>query len=144
MSDGGDIVPIDRSEQGVDRLDVTAPRTGKQLLSEAVMLLPQLGVLLYRLARDRRIPRRRKLIAWLVVGYAFSPIDLIPDFLPIIGHVDDVLFVCLAIDLMLEAAPPGVLEEHWEGSVDALDIVKGVVGWGAELIPRPIRAFVAR
>jgi hypothetical protein len=37
-----------------------------------------------------------------------------------------------------------VLEEHWKGSEDALEIVAGVVGWGAELIPKPIRAFVAR
>ncbi|HEX9854621.1 MAG TPA: DUF1232 domain-containing protein [Acidimicrobiia bacterium] len=144
MTEGGEIVPIGRGESDVDRLEVTAPRSGKELLMEAALALPQLARLLYGLIRDPRIPRRRKLAAWLVVGYAFSPIDLIPDFIPIVGHVDDVLLVCLAIDQLIDAASPEVLEEHWKGSEDALEIVAGVVGWGAELIPKPIRAFVAR
>ena len=62
-------------------------------------------------ARDPRVPWYAKLLAAAVVAYALSPIDLIPDFIPILGYLDDVVIVPLGIALTLRLVPPDVLEE---------------------------------
>ena len=61
--------------------------------------------------RDRRTPWYAKLWAAMVVGYAFSPIDLIPDFIPVIGYLDDLVIVPLGILLALKMIPPEVMAE---------------------------------
>jgi uncharacterized membrane protein YkvA (DUF1232 family) len=66
---------------------------------------------LYLAYRDPRVPWYAKLIAACVVGYAFSPIDLIPDFIPILGYVDDLVLVPLGIALALRLIPPPVMAE---------------------------------
>jgi uncharacterized membrane protein YkvA (DUF1232 family) len=66
---------------------------------------------LYLAYRDARTPWYAKVFAALVVGYAFSPIDLIPDPIPILGYLDDLLLVPLGIALVLKMIPPVVLAE---------------------------------
>jgi uncharacterized membrane protein YkvA (DUF1232 family) len=66
---------------------------------------------LYLAARDPRVPWYAKALAVLVAGYAMSPIDLIPDFIPVLGYLDDVLIVPLGILLVVALIPPGVMAE---------------------------------
>lgn len=66
---------------------------------------------LYLAYRDPRVPWHARLLAACVVGYAFSPIDLIPDFIPILGYLDDLILVPLGITLALKVIPPPVLAE---------------------------------
>ncbi len=61
--------------------------------------------------RDPRVPWYARLVAACVVGYAFSPIDLIPDPIPILGYVDDLVLIPLGIVLALRLIPPGVMAE---------------------------------
>jgi uncharacterized membrane protein YkvA (DUF1232 family) len=61
--------------------------------------------------RDPRVPWYAKAFAICVVGYAFSPIDLIPDFIPILGYLDDLIVVPLGIMLILKIIPPAVMIE---------------------------------
>jgi uncharacterized membrane protein YkvA (DUF1232 family) len=61
--------------------------------------------------RDPRVPWYARLFAAGVVGYAFSPIDLIPDFIPILGYVDDLILIPLGVTLALKMIPPPVLAE---------------------------------
>lgn len=68
-------------------------------------------VALYLAARDPRTPWYAKALAGLVVAYAFSPLDLIPDPIPILGHLDDLLLLPLGIWLVLRLIPPGVMDE---------------------------------
>lgn len=69
---------------------------------------------LYLAYKDRRVPWYTRLFAALVVGYAFSPIDLIPDPIPILGYLDDLVLVPLGIALAIKMIPPGILAEHRE------------------------------
>lgn len=150
----GDVVRMPQrggAESGSDeagpqyRID-TAPaepmRTPTQILKESVLLVPNLGKLLYRLLRDPRIPRTRRFLMGGVAVYIASPIDLVPDFIPVLGSVDDLLVLAFAVDYLLRTAPPGVVDEYWDGSDDALEIVRGLAGWGVELIPSRIRRLV--
>ncbi|GLS20010.1 hypothetical protein GCM10007874_30270 [Labrys miyagiensis] len=63
-------------------------------------------------ARDPRTPWRAKLVASAVAAYALSPIDLIPDFIPIIGYLDDLVIVPLGIALAIRMIPAGLLDEY--------------------------------
>jgi uncharacterized membrane protein YkvA (DUF1232 family) len=74
--------------------------------------------------RDPRTPWPAKILAACVAGYAFSPIDLIPDFIPIIGYLDDLVLVPLGIALVIRMIPPPVLAECRQAARDRLDGAK--------------------
>lgn len=67
---------------------------------------------LYLASRDPRVPWYVKALAVGVVGYAFSPIDLIPDFIPIFGYLDDVILLPIGIMLIIRLIPPEIMAEH--------------------------------
>ena len=69
-------------------------------------------VAIWLAGRDPRVPWPVKLLALLVAGYALSPIDLIPDFIPVLGYLDDVLLVPLGVLLVIRLLPPALLAEH--------------------------------
>jgi uncharacterized membrane protein YkvA (DUF1232 family) len=69
---------------------------------------------LYGAYRDPRVPWYARVFALCVVAYAFSPIDLIPDFVPVLGYLDDLLLIPLGIALAIRMIPAGVLAEHRE------------------------------
>jgi uncharacterized membrane protein YkvA (DUF1232 family) len=66
----------------------------------------------YLASRDPRVPWYAKALALLIAAYAASPIDLIPDFIPVLGHLDDVILVPLGIWLLLRLIPSDLLDEH--------------------------------
>ena len=76
--------------------------------------LKQETVALYLAYRDPRVPWYARAFALLVVAYAFSPIDLVPDFIPVLGYLDDLLLVPLGIVLALRMIPPDVMAESRE------------------------------
>ena len=67
---------------------------------------------LYLAARDPRVPWYAKALALCVAGYALSPIDLIPDFIPVLGYLDDLIIVPLGIMAVVKLIPPGIMAEH--------------------------------
>ncbi len=70
------------------------------------------AVAVWLIARDARTPKFAKILALLVAAYAFSPIDLIPDFIPILGFLDDLIIVPLGIWWVIQLIPPALLEEN--------------------------------
>ncbi|SFN24308.1 YkvA family protein [Nitrosomonas communis] len=84
---------------------------------------------LYLAARDPRTPWYAKLLVTGVVAYALSPIDLIPDFIPILGYLDDLILVPLGIALAIKLIPRTILEEC---QIQAKEImIKKPVSWSA-------------
>jgi uncharacterized membrane protein YkvA (DUF1232 family) len=86
--------------------------------------VPDCVVLFRRLLADERIPRRRKLALVALLGYLASPIDVVPDFIPVVGQLDDVLAVVLALRFVLRSADDDLLAEHWPGSPRALALLR--------------------
>jgi uncharacterized membrane protein YkvA (DUF1232 family) len=78
---------------------------------ERVRALKREVYALYFACRDSRVPWYAKALAGVVVGYAFSPIDLIPDFIPVLGYVDDLILIPLGVIAVRSMVPPLVLEE---------------------------------
>lgn len=68
--------------------------------------------LLWALYRDPRTPRRFRFLVWFLFLYLLMPFDIIPDFIPVIGHLDDLLIVALGARLLVKLCPPELVEEH--------------------------------
>ena len=81
-------------------------------LKEWAMLVKRDVHAVYLASRDSRVPWYAKCVTILVAAYALSPIDLIPDFIPVIGYLDDLLLLPLGILLVIRLVPPGVMAEH--------------------------------
>ena len=131
----------------VNPIDETVPppaRTWNEVVLEAALLLPNVVKLLGRLMVDRRISTRRKVLVGAVAAYVVAPVDLIPDFVVGLGHLDDVVLVSLAIDHLLSGTDEAIVREHWDGSQDALDLVRSVFAWGAEIVPSVFSKVVPR
>jgi uncharacterized membrane protein YkvA (DUF1232 family) len=86
----------------------------RSALGKRVMALPwrAKAALLWRLLKDRRVPWWAKALLPALLLYLALPVDLIPDFIPVLGHLDDLLVVLLVVAVLLRAVPPEVTEEH--------------------------------
>jgi uncharacterized membrane protein YkvA (DUF1232 family) len=89
---------------------------------------------IYSLAHDPRVPWYAKALAMCVAAYAFSPVDLIPDFIPVLGYLDDVVVVPLGILLVTRLIPPTILAEHREAAAAAVAEARPAPWVGAALV----------
>ncbi len=85
--------------------------------------MPDCAVLFKRLLKDPRVPRRAKVALALVIPYLVMPFDLIPDFIPVVGQLDDALLVAAVFGYVARSAGRQVIEELWPGSERGLRIV---------------------
>jgi uncharacterized membrane protein YkvA (DUF1232 family) len=111
-------------------------------LKEYLLLLPHLVKLLARLMRDPRVSPRSKAVLVLVMGYLVSPIDLIPDMIPGMGQLDDLVIAAFALDYMINRVPDEILREHWEGDENVLELVRNIAEIAATLVPRWIKRLL--
>jgi uncharacterized membrane protein YkvA (DUF1232 family) len=86
-------------------------------------LIPDCIVLVRRLLGDPRVPRRHKLLLGAVVGYLAFPFDVVPDFIPVAGQLDDALVVALALRAVLRRSGSELLTTHWPGPERSLALV---------------------
>lgn len=92
----------------------------KANMQDLVRLLPDVLRLLKRLAADRELPRRIRIALVALIGFVVSPIDLIPDAIPVIGFADDVIIVGLGLRWVSRTAGPDALAKHWPGTPEGL------------------------
>jgi uncharacterized membrane protein YkvA (DUF1232 family) len=85
--------------------------------------IPDCIVLMKRLLGDDRVPRRRKAVLLGLVAYLLTPIDLVPDFVPVAGQLDDAIIAAFALRYVLRSQGPGLLREHWPGPESSRDLV---------------------
>lgn len=85
--------------------------------------IPDCIVLVTRLARDPRVPRRRKALLLALVGYLALPFDLVPDFVPVAGQLDDAIVVALVLRHVVSAGGEELIRELWPGPEQSLDLV---------------------
>jgi uncharacterized membrane protein YkvA (DUF1232 family) len=97
---------------------VRRPQRGR--LSEGLRLLPDTVRLLRRIAADRAVPRGVRVRLWLLFAYLAFPIDLVPDFVPVIGYADDVVVVAATLRSVVRSAGPDVVRRHWPGTTEGL------------------------
>jgi uncharacterized membrane protein YkvA (DUF1232 family) len=105
-----------------------ALRPKGNLLKETLRLLPDLVRLLRRLAGDRSVPRATRARLWLLLAYLALPIDLVPDFVPVLGYADDAIIVSLVLRSVVRRAGPQVIRRHWPGTADGLAALSRLAG----------------
>jgi uncharacterized membrane protein YkvA (DUF1232 family) len=97
-------------------------------MREALRLLPDLIRLLRHLATDVCVPRGVRIGLLAVIGYLLLPIDLVPDFIPVLGYADDALIVALVLRWVVRRAGRDVLARHWPGTAEGLRAVQRLAG----------------
>ena len=92
---------------------------------DAVKSLPQIAKLAWRVVRDDRIPKwiRGGLIG--TAAYLVLPFDLVPDWIPVLGQMDDLLVITIGVRTLLRRVPEPILREHWDGDADLLEKILG-------------------
>jgi len=92
--------------------------------------IPDCIVFVHRLLQDGRVPRRRRLLLVGLVGYLAMPFDLVPDFIPVAGQLDDAILVAMALRIVLRGAGPTLVRELWPGPVGSLRLMLRLAGRG--------------
>jgi uncharacterized membrane protein YkvA (DUF1232 family) len=118
-----------------------APRWVKPLLPW-LLLAPDIFALMVRLARDPRVPTSAKLIAGIAIAYFISPIDLIPDMIPILGQLDDEAVALFALNQIIRQVDPVVVQELWPGDGEVLDVINHGVALFGRLLPKKLIALI--
>jgi uncharacterized membrane protein YkvA (DUF1232 family) len=90
---------------------------------ELALLLPNLILLFKDLLRDPRVPRGPKIVLAVGIVWLVSPIDLLPEFLPVIGPLDDAVVAALVLRHLVHRAGAEVVREHWRGEPDTLELI---------------------
>jgi uncharacterized membrane protein YkvA (DUF1232 family) len=119
-------------------------RAARRLVRSMIRELPNLALLVARLVRDRRVSAVDKGLLAFVLLYIITPADLLPDFLAVLGFVDDLYLVGLALARLLVNAGPDRLLEHWRGDPAVLGYFVESVEQLGNLLPAPIRRLLSR
>jgi uncharacterized membrane protein YkvA (DUF1232 family) len=125
------------------RLRRQAPPAERELVLQLVHDLPDFVRLLYRLARDPRVRTLDKGIVLLALGYLAWPHDAIPDPIPLVGRLDDLLVLALALHRLLANAGTEVILDHWEGSPRSLELALGALDALGGLLPGRLQQLLS-
>jgi uncharacterized membrane protein YkvA (DUF1232 family) len=108
--------------------------------------LPDIARLIARLVGDPVLPRAAKIALAAAALYLVSPFDLIPDFIPFVGYLDDALLAAVLVDGIVNYVDRGLVLKYWPGSPESLDRVARVARILAAWVPRRVkrRVFAAR
>ncbi|MFJ2032899.1 YkvA family protein [Streptosporangium sp. NPDC087985] len=107
-------------------LIIVRPEAG--LLKEALRILPDLLRLLRRLAGDKTLPRGVRVRLALLMVYLAIPFDLVPDFIPVLGYVDDAIIVTAALRSVVRRAGLHAVRQHWPGTEDGFTALCRLTG----------------
>ena len=107
-----------------------------------IRALPDIGRLIARLVTDPTLPRAVKIALAAAAVYLLSPIDLIPDFIPFIGFLDDALLAAVLVDGVLNYVDRGLVLKYWPGTPQSLDSIARVARVLSIWVPRRLKARV--
>ncbi len=111
-------------------------------MKDLLLALPRLARMIAALLLDSDVPRRVKLVLAAVAVYLASPVDLIPDFIPFIGYLDDLLVAAIVIDGLLNYLDRSLLLRYWPGSAASLDSAAAVARRLARWVPARLKARI--
>jgi uncharacterized membrane protein YkvA (DUF1232 family) len=94
----------------------------------AAAFVPDCVVLFKRLLSDPRVPRRKKLVLAALIPYLLMPFDLVPDFIPVAGYLDDAVIVAFALRYVLRGSGPDLITAHWPGPPASLSLMLRLAG----------------
>ena len=114
-------------------------RKAKEKMRELLLFIPNLMGLLVGLLRDERVSQADKAILAGIIMYVIVPIDIIPDFIPFIGQVDDSYLLAISILRLLNRADRRVIMDHWKGQRDIKELVASIARIAEFFLPKPVK-----
>lgn len=130
-------------ENKIVRIDDYANRKeAKGFLKGVIMLIPNFLKLLFRLFKDSRVPMAEKAMLIGAIAYVVSPLDLLPDVIPVIGQVDDLYLIGLVVLRLLARTDDAVIQEHWEGRGDLASLVNKIVRAAQYVLPKRMQRIL--
>jgi uncharacterized membrane protein YkvA (DUF1232 family) len=111
-------------------LAVAAGRPAGQSVTAMARMLPEVVGLMRRLATDRSLPRTVRWRLWVAVAYNLQPLNLIPDFVPVVGLADNAVVICWALRSAVRTAGPHVVARHWRGPPERLALLYSLARLG--------------
>lgn len=120
----------------------TETKQAQGFLKSVIMLIPNFLKLLGRLFRDPRVPTTEKALLVGTIIYVISPIDLIPDFIPFLGEIDDLYLVALVLLRLLARTDDDVLRQHWDGRGDLTSVVDKILRAAQYVLPKRVQRIL--
>ena len=114
-------------------------RKMKSKMRELLLFVPNLLKLLFALLKEPRVSRADKAIIAGIIMYVIVPIDVIPDFIPFIGQVDDVYLLAIGFLRLLNRADYKVVMGHWQGEVDIKELVTNISKVAEYFLPKRVK-----
>ena len=111
----------------------------RRRMKNLLMFIPNLILLCGRLMVDPRVPAKERLLVAGAIIYAFVPLDLIPDMIPFVGQIDDAYLISLTLLRLMTVSDPKVVQEHWRGGGDVVELIGSMASIAAKLLPKRIR-----
>ena len=111
----------------------------RRKMRELLLFVPNLLGLLIGLLRDERVSQADKAILAGIIMYVIVPLDIIPDFIPFIGQVDDSYLLAISILRLLNRADRSVVLEHWKGQRDIKEMVNSIARIAEFFLPGPVK-----
>ena len=111
-------------------------------MKELLLALPRLARMLVSLAGDRDVPTAAKVVLAAVAVYLVSPIDLIPDFIPWVGYLDDLIMAAVVVDGVINFIERPLLLRYWPGSPASLDRIGAVASRLARWVPSRVKSRI--
>lgn len=138
---------LERRARRAERQAKRGPRRGaKRTILDTVRQLPEYGRLLWGLLTDRRVAPVDKLLVGAALAYLVLPLDIIPDYIPFFGEIDDVYVLVLAVQRLIRNAGTRIVAEHWAGNLRELSVtnLRAVLAAAVFFLPRRTRRRLRR
>ncbi|KQC07603.1 MAG: hypothetical protein APR54_05845 [Candidatus Cloacimonas sp. SDB] len=101
-----------------------------------LLALPDFFILLLRLAADKRVTSSQKMFVGGIIAYVMLPIDIIPDFIPFIGYIDDLVLVVYGLNLILNEVDKQIIIDNWSGEENVLELLSKVTSTAEKFLDR--------
>jgi uncharacterized membrane protein YkvA (DUF1232 family) len=111
-------------------------------IKDLLFFLPRLAALLAKLIADPEVAATDKVLLGAAVLYVMSPIDLLPDIIPVVGQLDDIYLVALCLLRLLNHSGEEKLRQHWDGPEDIVKVLNTITDYSTRYLPAPLRGAV--
>lgn len=128
-------------ESGAGGAGSPGPRERDQI-RDLLLFLPRLGAMLVKLIADPEVSAIDKALLGAAVLYIASPLDILPDFIPVIGQLDDIYLVALCLLRLLNRSGEAKLRQHWDGPEDIVLVLNTITEYATRYLPSKVRRAV--
>lgn len=111
--------------------------------SDYIMIAPDLVALVYRLFRDKRVRKKDKIIAGVMLTYVAIPIDIIPEKVPVIGKIDDIAILFIGLERLINSVDKEIILDNWDGDENVINIIRKGVGIASNKLGGKANKFIS-